>query len=163
MVDGHPPKMVDGPPMSMSLSMHKVTYNYFYPTATSENGVKQESKSHHLDELVAYHLLVTPAEKGRQKQTKMTIGEPGKTAHSRYPTVCIQFILILSNTSELSFICWWSTYKPTLGRILKKKKVLHFPRLTILENMGIIRAYKILVTYLSEQLKNNIYKQMTLK
>lgn len=29
--------------------------------------------------------------------------------------------------------------------------------------MGIIRAYKILVTYLSEQLKNNIYKQMTLK
>lgn len=62
--------MVDGPPMSMPLSMCKVTYNYFYPTATSENGVKQES--HHLDELVAYHLLVTPAEKGRQKQTKMT-------------------------------------------------------------------------------------------
>lgn len=55
-------------------------------------------------------------------------------------------------------------HKPTLGRKLKKKKkVLHFARLRLLENMGIIWASKILVTCLSEQLRNNTYKQTTLK
>lgn len=52
----------------MSLSMSRETSNCcLYPTSVGENWVKRESGSHHLDELVAYHLLVTPAEKGRQK------------------------------------------------------------------------------------------------
>lgn len=53
--------------------------------------------------------FLSPLQKKADKSRQKWLGETGKTAHSGYPTFCIQIILILSNTSELSFICWWST------------------------------------------------------
>lgn len=42
-------------------------------TYARENRVKQKPGSHRLDELVAYHLLVTPAEKYEQKLLSGTL------------------------------------------------------------------------------------------
>lgn len=53
--------------------------------------------------------FLSPLQKKANNSRQKWLDELGKTAHSGYPTVCIQFILILSNTGELSFICRWST------------------------------------------------------
>lgn len=69
-----------------------------FPTYAGENGVKQKSGSHRLDELVAYHLLVTPAEKYKQKLLSATL-------HILVTLLVIQSGLILPNTDPWRFVC----------------------------------------------------------
>lgn len=66
--------------LKVKYSLPKYTCEYeqrdlslFFPTYARENEVKHKSGSHRLDELVAYHLLVTPAEKYKQKLLSATL------------------------------------------------------------------------------------------
>lgn len=103
----------------MSLSMSRETSNCcLYPTSVGENWVKRESGSHHLDELVAYHLLVTPAEKGRQKWLLVKLVK--LPIQATPPFIFTHFNIAEHRLFKFHMLMFYQ--KPILGREFSGKK-----------------------------------------
>lgn len=122
----------------MSLSMSRETSNCcLYPTSVGENWVKRESGSHHLDELVAYHLLVTPAEKGRQKWLLVKLVKLPIPATP--PFIFTHFNIAEHRLFKFHMLMFYQ--KPILGRKFSGKKKKQ-NSLCILQDQGDGKMWK---------------------